>query len=648
MLGNPVEGVHYIFDRYAFLNDAMADGGHNTRIGPDSPAEDIKTAIKLARAMYHPDRQSRSGDSMRQKAEAMSLLVDDCEKFLTDPDIRPLYDEKLAQFKQNRPDLVSENGTAIIDLTGENLFDLDALISDDIPDTTAFEERVSALVQYDESRTDQARALYESMPDVPQIRAIYRDALTQKLTYLSLMEDAAWAKIGYLNRKNKTAGHVINADEYADKVDDALKNAVHQDIESATLTRGNAARIGLARMPLLLSFNGAAAQGTPDAKALSDPALMHEILAQVKKKALENLEIRADYVRDIARRKQDCLVALTELTPVTPLNTINPDDPVYDFYLANPGEDVAKGFVGLQREILASRLGKFPADIQRPAGIIQSALDPVRERRREDRRELRADNKPGIQRPEIRHAHRRIADQKPVPVMVCGGKCLRRIHRQGKLADLVGTRHESFRRVGGTYVHIGLHILRQKRGDARVGQPQRILEPGLRQCVVNCLFDKETQRDRRHTIPFTADIFKGHVADDFIGTILIAEKIKFSGLALCLIFDLDHVLQGIFDCRIFAQYGVAHCAVRTVGGDKNSPGGITRRDVFWRSDFLDSRFNAQRPCIVFQCRFEVVCPDKDRTRSRSHEHLRQRPPGDVPEESSFGGVAFILAVEQRG
>lgn len=330
---DPVEGVHYIFDRYSFLNGIMQDGGHAQRIVPASPEKEIAAVIKLARAMYHPDRQARSGEKMQKEAERMSFLIDDCATFLTKADLKPLYDAKLAQFQTEKPDLVSKSGMPIIDM-GSTFFSLDSLLSDSIPDTSAFEAHVKTMLQYDDSKTQQMKALYASMPDNAQIKALYRDAMTQKLTYLTLLEDAAWAKIGYANRKNKTDGHVLSSDEYAEKVEEALQNAAQKDIENSVELRGDAARIGLSKLPLLLTFNSAATSNI-----LMDPSQMQEILTKLKVKAKENFEIRADYVRDVARQKQETMCELVTLTPVTPLNTINPNDAAYDFYLANPGDD---------------------------------------------------------------------------------------------------------------------------------------------------------------------------------------------------------------------------------------------------------------------------------------------------------------------
>ncbi|MDB5492288.1 MAG: hypothetical protein JWO78_2137 [Micavibrio sp.] len=340
----PVEGVHYIFDRYTFLNNILQDGNF-TNVSfvskHDQPRkeDDIRQAIKLARAMYHPDRQQRSGEKMQREAERMSRLIDDCERFLTNPELRSHYEAKLEDFQKNKPEMVSVNGMAIINL-GEEVLDVNSLLSDDIVDTRDFEERVKALTQYDEKSTSQAQSLFDAMGDNPQIRDLYRSALTKKLVYLTLLEDAAWAKIGVINRKNKIDGHLTSSDTYAEKVEESLKKISSAGIESEFDRRGDSARIGLSQLPLLLNFNPVAGNSPAPvpATALMDAAQMSEILAKLKQTARQNFEIRADYVRDVSRQKQELLGALVALTPVTTLNEPQPENPLYYFFLvANDG-----------------------------------------------------------------------------------------------------------------------------------------------------------------------------------------------------------------------------------------------------------------------------------------------------------------------
>ena len=336
-----VEGVHYIFDRYAFLSRIIEDGNFKDTnpVSPVSIEKDIKHVIKLARAMYHPDRQQRSGEKMQREAARMSLLIDDCERVLTHPDMRQHYDAKLEEFQKNKQEMISRDGTAIINMS-EAVLDVNSLLSDDIVDTRDFEMHVQTMVQYDEKSTTQTKALFDTMGDNPQIRDLYRAALGKKLLYLTLLEDAAWAKVGVLNRKAKIDGHLISSDMYLEKIEESLKNVVSKEIESEIDRRGDSARIGLSQLPLLLTFNPAAGATPTPSTALMDAALMQQVLRQMKQKARQNFEIRAEYVRDISKQKQDVLCALVALTPVSTLNAPQADNPLYYFFLANSAGEV--------------------------------------------------------------------------------------------------------------------------------------------------------------------------------------------------------------------------------------------------------------------------------------------------------------------
>lgn len=344
---DPVEGVHYIFDRYAFLNGIMADGGYTARIDAATPKADLLKVIGSARGMYHPDRQARSGEEMRKKAEQKTMLIADCERFLLNPELKNFYDDRLAEFKASRPHLVSDNGAAIISL-GETFFDISALLSDKIVDTSAFETQVKQMLQYDETRVTQARTLYDMLPDNLQVQAVYRDALTQKLVYLTLLEDAAWAKVGYMNRKEKPEGFMLRPSDYAGRIEAELQKAATRDIDTTVEKHGAVARLGMAKTPLLLEAapqeNIAEEEGAEHIRRdalsaeLADPKRYDRLMESFKAAAHKNFGIRADYVRDVARQKQAVLETLCLLSPVEALGTELPGQEVYDFYLLNPKE----------------------------------------------------------------------------------------------------------------------------------------------------------------------------------------------------------------------------------------------------------------------------------------------------------------------
>jgi hypothetical protein len=343
---DPVEGIHYIFDRYAFLNQIMEDGKHAQRVDENSTRPEIDKVCALARGMYHPDRQARTGEEMRKAAEQKTMLIADCERFLRDPELKGFYDQKLVEFREKKPGQVSRDGRAIINLS-ETFFDLGSLLADTVVDTSDFEARVKAMTQYDDSRAAQMKTLYDAMPENAQVKNLYRDALTQKLVYLSLLEDAAWAKVGYMNRKEKMDGFLHRGGDYAKQVEAALQKASERDIETAVEQHGALAITGMARTALQLEGSSVAppapgAEAPEEKSALLRSENYRKLMTEFKAAARKNFDIRADYVRDVAKQKQEVLEGLCALSPVETLHPPVAGQTVYDFYLLNPPEDGAQ------------------------------------------------------------------------------------------------------------------------------------------------------------------------------------------------------------------------------------------------------------------------------------------------------------------
>ena len=344
---DPVEGVNYIFDRYAFMNQILQDGKSELRISEASTKDEMNKAFTIARGMYHPDRQARTGDEMKQKAEQKTRLIVDCERFLLNPELKSFYDDKLAVFRETKPHLVSDSGMAIISL-GETVFDIGALLSDDIVDTSDFEAKVKALTQYDDKRVPQLKSLYDMMPDNAQVKSLYRDAVTSEYIYLGFLEDSAWAKVGYMNRREKEEGFMIRAADYTKRVDAALEMAAARDIDSTIESHGAVARIGMAKTPLQLD----AAEGTviPGAELMA-PDHHKRLMEKFKEVAHKNFEIRAEYVREVAKRKEAALDTLLTLSVIENIGVEAAGQTKFDFYMINPAHDDAPARVIYRLEL---------------------------------------------------------------------------------------------------------------------------------------------------------------------------------------------------------------------------------------------------------------------------------------------------------
>jgi len=354
----PVEGYDYIIDRYAVLNGMMEDAGHEDRIDSSSETAALKRVIKLARALHHPEKQLHAGQENIKKAEQQTALIVECERILLHENLKAAYDLKLQVFLDEKPQRVSKNGAIIIDVSAP-IFDLDSLLSSDAPDFSAKEKNIKGMSGYDEAAFKNTETLYQSMPNNEQIKALYKEALSKKLTYLTLLEDLAWAEIGVINRRSKVDGMLMHCDDYAQNVNAAIEGVVTRDIPNAVSGRTDAVRMGLAGPSrLLLTFQGAAV-GVDDAQgqALSLEGQAEEMINLAEK----HLRDRSAYALDLAQQKQDVLEKLVEFTTVELVSEHDPESPLYDVYLVDPreGGDVVLLKIELDASRGASEMGEF-------------------------------------------------------------------------------------------------------------------------------------------------------------------------------------------------------------------------------------------------------------------------------------------------
>lgn len=397
-LFDPVEGVDYIFDRYAFLNKIVLEhiktkvefrsAFENVRVGVsfskssinvsyafaaategqelgelpetplnllqhDSPDENVKAVIKAARVLYHPDRYVSQPDTMKDKAKATLAMIERAADILENPNLRPSYTERLLHFYAEDTRKVSMTGTPIAVL-GEERFSLDSLLIDEAPDTSTLERLIAEHTQYDETKFVTAKQVYDIQPDNPLFRQMYRDALTSKFIYLELLEGAAWQKLGFDNKQDladDSAG-VVHADAYLEAVDAEIEKVKTRAVPQAIEQRMDAMRIGTATAPLLLTDQSKQAPAAPAPSAETDrsvPTLLTvEQIEKITAKASEQIGIRAEYIRDVARRKQETLQDLCKVSVVEYLAPINHEDPVHHIVSILPGKKYEATLMTLQ------------------------------------------------------------------------------------------------------------------------------------------------------------------------------------------------------------------------------------------------------------------------------------------------------------
>ncbi|MDX2027442.1 MAG: hypothetical protein SFW62_02270 [Alphaproteobacteria bacterium] len=309
---DPIDCVDYIFDRYAFLG-----------INADASKDEIEKAIRTKRVGLHPDRITGADKKLKMQADWMRESTDSCAAMLLNDQLRPLYDEKLAWFKENKPKFVSLDGTKIVDLFSPKLL-IDVLLDKDEPDLGKTVASIKQMTGYSPKAFDFARKLYEQSPDDPDCRDAYRDALNAKWTYLCLMEDVAWAKAGVAASPMGKGGPLLAVEGYTEAVEGEIQS-YHDGIGEAVVTRSQAVQIGTAKPPLLLAdlrngeFLPALGVGISD-----------EDQARLVVEAQRIFSDRVGAIRDLAQQKQEILKLLVDLTKTedlgVPLDITKPYD----------------------------------------------------------------------------------------------------------------------------------------------------------------------------------------------------------------------------------------------------------------------------------------------------------------------------------
>src|ERR1700722_1468379 len=139
MSNDLIEFVDFIFDRYAFLE-----------LEPTATRGEIEAAITDRRAKNHPDRTRHLDPALQDKAAATWAIVDKCAEVLLDDALRPSYDERLAYFKEEKPELVTNSPEPNIIFLERDFIDVDLLASGGTPDASVFFDITAMATGYDQ------------------------------------------------------------------------------------------------------------------------------------------------------------------------------------------------------------------------------------------------------------------------------------------------------------------------------------------------------------------------------------------------------------------------------------------------------------------------------------------------------------------
>lgn len=314
------EFLDYIFDRYAYLGLAM-----------DAKTEDIRREIKRRRAENHTDKLQRVSEEILRAAAQVRARLDDCARVLLDEDLRSVFDEKLVEFQASAPHLVSECGTPKIDPTRYRL-DLDYLLQSEVFDLAELEVRAAQLSGHDEKRLAKARQRSQKDPDDLGYRDDLRDALTHKLSYLTVLEDFYWQKAGvYGGTSMQDNLRAARPEHFTEQLEAHLQQ-VQVQASAAVQQRQQYAALGFSPMLLLTH------EGQPAAEQVS-------VEAQLTLAVVAAFQVRAEDLRRLMEQKKDVLHELTTVSRWRWLHD-RPDVPVMDILLVRTEADFDEAWPG--------------------------------------------------------------------------------------------------------------------------------------------------------------------------------------------------------------------------------------------------------------------------------------------------------------
>lgn len=302
---NTIEGIDYIFDRYAFLG-----------LEKNASVKDISTKIRLGKAENHPDKLQRVSQDILNIASRNMELYNQCEQILLNEEIKPLYDEKLNEFIQNSPHLVSTSGVPILDPYRARV-DLDYLLNEDVQDLKDLEQKCMQMSGYNPKRLQKSQARFMATPELEE-REEYRQELTLKLVYLTIMEGFYWQKAGITVEKSD---HVS-----AQSSEDISKNfqqkiqMVEQQVQTALEQRNGLLALGFTK-PLLLGYSHD--EALPD-----DKALVQHVVKQ--------FTLRAEDLHNLMAEKTQTIEELCSVTRHKQLKTQSSN--IHDFLLLRTTE----------------------------------------------------------------------------------------------------------------------------------------------------------------------------------------------------------------------------------------------------------------------------------------------------------------------
>ncbi|MFM9889917.1 MAG: hypothetical protein ACKVOE_04620 [Rickettsiales bacterium] len=322
---NLIEGVDYIFDRYAFIG-----------LTPAATDEEIAAAIKRMKSENHPDRYTKTSEEARNSAARKWERIEECETFLANSGRRAAFDEQLARFQKESPRLISESGTPIFDPSRSRI-DLNAMLGE--PESLETHEKlVGQMVGFNPNMLAILEQVYKGNPNDSATREAYRDVLVKGMGHYDILADGVWeqagARIGEAERNGTTRIMIedfsAGVKEKIQKIADAIPTKVQEHF--GLIENGMAA-------PLQLTYAGTQS-GAGVTTDVPPPSEIADI-------ARENFLNRTHRLKQLAEKHQELAQKLLDTMQVWPLSADEVQTDVKRFILMGKASEDAQVMTAL-------------------------------------------------------------------------------------------------------------------------------------------------------------------------------------------------------------------------------------------------------------------------------------------------------------
>lgn len=279
----PVKNIDYIINYYKILE-----------LKDNATEAEIKAQYKSLAQQYHPDKFHKAGEEIRVLSAKKMNLISEAYAVLGKSESKALYDQQLAKFQKEKPKCISEDGIAILDLSGESL-SLDFLISGqlkfDFQETQ--ESKANLLIGFNPVVLDMMEKAYVADVNNEEIKKAYLDQLIKKKLYLDWQERFAWQELGVMNSSDIKVSGVL---DYVGAVEEKLTKVENQLNQNAKVRL-----LGVDTQPLLLSDNRSISQSGENSLSV--------VTAEISKALSE----RKEKLLKIAQEKQEFLTKLLKV-----------------------------------------------------------------------------------------------------------------------------------------------------------------------------------------------------------------------------------------------------------------------------------------------------------------------------------------------